>query len=192
MLSRRARFFVGYSEIIVVGLRRFEGEGSGLLQRSGRADRKEIVDFADGLRGFGGSERPAYTPTGDAVGFGHAVDDDGVVAHAIDLRHGKMLGAIVENVFVDFVGDAEGVPAQAKIADEFQLAARKNFSRGIVGRVDDDRFGAWAKGGGQFPFIEGPIGRMKLSQSAEKRRKESRRGRSFRRRARRPRFRRRD
>jgi len=39
-------------QFVVVGLRRFEREGAGLLQRSGRANGQKIVDLADGLRGF--------------------------------------------------------------------------------------------------------------------------------------------
>ena len=68
-----------------------------------------------------------------------------------------MLRAVVQNVLVDFVGDAEGVPAHAKVANEFELRAGKNFSGGIVGRVQDDGFGSWSKGRGQFPFVVGPI-----------------------------------
>ena len=65
---------------------------------------------------------------------------------------------VVENVFVDFIGDAEGVPANAEIADEFEFLPGEHFSRGIVWGVEDDRFGVRAEGGGQFPFVEGPVG----------------------------------
>src|SRR5271157_1036057 len=131
-------------QLVVVGLRRFEREGAGLLQRSGRANSQKIVDLADGLRGFRRGDGPADTPTGDAVSLGHAVDDDGVVAHAVQPRHGDVLGAIVDDVLVDFVGNAVGVPAHAEIADEFEFGAGENFAGGIVGRVQDDGLGVRA------------------------------------------------
>src|SRR5882762_6920583 len=149
---------VGGGELVVVRLRRFEREGTGLLQRGGGADGEEVVDLADGLGGFGRSERPAYAPAGDAVGVGHAVDDDGAVAHAVDAGHRDVLRRVVENVLVDFIGDAEGVPADAEIADEFEFLASENFSRGVVRRVEDNRLGVRTEGGGQFPFVERPDG----------------------------------
>ena len=64
-----------------------------------------------------------------------------------------MRRAVVENVFVNFVGDDVRVGANGEIANEFELLARENFSRGIVRRVQNDRFGArsdssslWAMG----------------------------------------------
>ena len=93
------------------------------------------MDFADGLGSFRWSESPADAPAGDAVGFGHAVDDDGAVAHAVDAGHRDVLRRVIENVLVNFVGDAEGIPAHTQVADEFQLGAREHFARGIVGRI---------------------------------------------------------
>src|SRR2546430_4748431 len=47
------------------------------------------------------------------------------VAHAIDARHGDVFGGIVEDVLVDFVGDAVGVPADAEVANELELGSRE-------------------------------------------------------------------
>src|SRR5208337_5342971 len=96
-------------QLVVVGLWRFERLGAGLLQRSGRANGEKVVNLADGLRGFRRCNGPADAPAGDAVGFGHAVDDDGAVAHAVQAGHGEVLGAVVDDVLVNFVGDAVGV-----------------------------------------------------------------------------------
>jgi len=74
-----------------------------------------------------------------------------------------VLGAIIDDVLVDFVGDAVGVPAHAEIADEFEFGAREHFAGGIVGRVKDDGLGVRAKGGGEFPFVKGPVGRASFT-----------------------------
>ena len=149
MLSETsALFFVCGGEIIVIRLRKFEGEGSSLLQRGGGADGKKIVDLADGLRGFRRSDSPADAPAGNAVRFGHAVDDDSAIAHAVNASHGNVLGAVVQNVLVNFVGDAVAVPTDTEIANEFEFGASEDFAGGIVGRVQDDGFGVRPEGGG--------------------------------------------
>ncbi len=99
----------------------------------------------------------AAAPTGDAIGFGHAVDDDGAFAHAVKAGHGEVLGAVIEDMFVNFVGDAIGVPLDAEIANEFEFLAGEDFSGGIVGRVEDDGFGVRTEGSGEFVEVEGPL-----------------------------------
>jgi hypothetical protein len=146
-------------------LGKFQSEGSRLLERRGGADGEKVVDLADGLRGIRRGDSPAYAPTGDAIGLGHAVDDDGAIAHAVDARHGDVLGAVVEDMFVDFVGDAVGIPSYAKIANEFEFGASENFAGGIVRRVEDDGFCVRAERSAQFPFVEGPIGRPKFDEA---------------------------
>src|SRR2546430_5773036 len=51
----------------------------------------------------------------------------------------SVFGAVVQNVLVDFVGDAVGVPPYAEVADEFELGSRENFASRIIGRVQNDR-----------------------------------------------------
>ena len=157
-----ALFFICAGQVVVVGLRRFERQCSGLLQGCRRSDGEKIVDLPDGLRGFWRSKCPADAPARNAVRLGHPVDDDGVIAHAVDPRHGDVLGTVVEDVFVDFVGDAIGVPAQTEIANEFEFAKRENFPGRIVGRVDDDGLGAWAKRSGELVAVKRPIRRLEF------------------------------
>ena len=115
----RALYGIGGGKLVVIVLRKLQGEGARMLQGSRGANGEEIVNFAYGLRGFGRSEGPADAPTGDAVCFGHTVDDDGAIAHAVDAGHRDVLVAVINDVLVDFVGDAESVPTDAEIADEF-------------------------------------------------------------------------
>src|SRR6476660_3901286 len=98
------------------------------------------MDLADGLRRFRSGQGPTDAPAGHAVGFRHSVDDDGAISHSVDSRHGNVLGAVVQNVLVNLVGDAIGIPANAEIADELELAFREYFSRRIIRRVQDDGF----------------------------------------------------
>lgn len=90
-----AFFRISGGEVVVIALRKLEGQGTGLLKRSGGTYREEIVNFSNSLRCFGGSNGPADAPASNAIGFGHAVDDDGAVAHAIDGSHGDVLSAVV-------------------------------------------------------------------------------------------------
>ena len=87
------------------------------------------------------------------------------VAHALERGHGDVPGAVVEDVLVDFVGDGEGIPAHAEIADGFEFLAGEHLAGGIVRRIDDDGLGARAKGARQFVAIEAPGGRMEAHEA---------------------------
>src|SRR5579883_212512 len=95
------------SGVIIVG--QGESDGSGLLERGGGADGEEIVDFADGFGEAGRSEDPADAPSSDRISLAHAVDEDGAIAHAGEGHDGDVLGAAVDDVLIDFVGDSERV-----------------------------------------------------------------------------------
>ncbi len=84
--------------------------------------------------------RPANAPARNAIRLGHAIDHNGALAHAFDAGHGNVLRAVIKNVLVNFVGDAERIPAHAKVPNEFELCARKYFAGWIVWRIEDDRF----------------------------------------------------
>src|SRR5438034_499709 len=91
---------------------------------------------------------------------------DEIYEHILfDGGHGNVLRAVIKNVFVDFVGDAIGVPANAKVADEFEFGAREDFAGGIVRRVENDRFGVRAEGGGKFFFVKRPIRRTQFDEA---------------------------
>ena len=100
--------------------------------------------------------------------------------------------AVVEHVLVNFVGDRERVPLDAKIADGFKFGAVENFSGGIIGRIYDDGFGRGAERGGQVPPDRTTNRAGAASRSALLRRKESHRVHNFRRTARTRSLRRRD
>ena len=142
-----------------------QSDRAGLLEGRGGADGQEIVNFANGLRRARRSENPAHAPSGDTVGFREAIDDDGAVAHAVDGGHGHVLCAVVKNVLVDFVCDAVGVPADAKVADKFEFRAGENFAGGIVRRIQNDGFGVGTEGAGEFFFVKRPVGRAELDES---------------------------
>ena len=73
--------------------------------------------------------------------------------------------AVVNNMLVNFIGDGESVPAHAEVADEFQFFAREYFSRGIVGRVDDDGFCLGAERALEFVAVKIPVRRLKLHEA---------------------------
>ena len=86
-------------------------------------------------------------------------------AHAFERRERNVLRAVVKHVLVDFVGDREAVPAHAKIANDLEFGALENFSRGIIRRIENDRFRRGTKGRGEFVGIERPIRRLQLHES---------------------------
>src|SRR5215471_9599766 len=69
-----------------------------------------------------------------------------------------MFGAVVEDVLVDFVGNAIAVPAHAKLADKLQFSAGKDFAGRIVRGIQDDGFGVGAERRGKRLVIKRPIG----------------------------------
>ena len=139
-----------------------QGYRAGFLKRRGRAHRQEVVDFADGGSHFRSGNGPAHAPACDAVGLRKRIDSDGAVAHALERGHGNVLGAVVEHVLVDFIGNGVGIPADAEVPDGFELGALENLSRGIIRGVQDDGLRLRAERGGEFRRIEFPIGRIKI------------------------------
>src|SRR5256886_8284547 len=65
-------------------------------------------------------------------GFRETIDNDSVVAHAINAGHGDVLRAIVKNVLVDFIGDAIGVPTNTEVANEDRKSTRLNSSHSQI------------------------------------------------------------
>ncbi len=78
----------------IVGQR--QCQRAGFLQRSGRAYRKKIMNFANAGRHLRRRNGPADAPSGDAIGFGHAIDGDGAIAHAFEAGHGDVRRAVVQ------------------------------------------------------------------------------------------------
>ena len=144
---------------------------------------------------FSGRNGPSHAPSGHAVGLRHAVDRDGAIAHAVERDHRNVLGAVVDDVLVDLVGDGEDIEFDAQVADQFQFFAGEDLAGGIVRSIEDDGFGVFVEGAAQFFFVEGPLAGFILWAGAASRisvslRSELNLVRSFRRTARRLRLRR--
>src|SRR2546425_5311825 len=67
--------------------------------------------------------------------------------------------ARIENVFVDLVGETEGVELATKSADEFHFVASEHFAGRVIGIADDDCLGLWIERGPQLLAIKTPIWR---------------------------------
>ena len=65
--------------------------------------------------------------------------------------------AVVKNMLVNFIRHRQHVPLLAKLGNKFHFGFFKNFTRGIIRRVDDDNFGFVVKSRGQFFFFKMPI-----------------------------------
>ena len=66
--------------------------------------------------------------------------------------------ARIKNVFVDLVGETEGVELATESADEFHFFASENFAGWVVGIADDDRPGLGAERLAQLFRVEAPVG----------------------------------
>src|SRR5258708_33468748 len=120
------------------------------------------MHLANRIRDRGRGHRPAYTPTGNGVRLRQAIDGDGALAHTLKRSYRNVPGAVVENVFVDFIGDGKHVEFHAQVADQLKFAAGKHFAGGIVRSIYDDRFSVTVKRRSQLAFIECPLAVRRL------------------------------
>ena len=95
------------------------------------------MDLFNALGDFGGSDGVAQAPTGDGVGLGQRAAADGSLEHAGQRGHIDMLVGRIDDVLIDFVGNAVGVVLFAEVSDKGELLARKDLATG-VGRVAQD------------------------------------------------------
>ena len=88
--------------------------------------------------------RPARitdTPAGHAVCFGNAVDRNRPLGHARQRPQRDMFGPVIEDMFINLVGDCQDIIFLAQLGDELEVAARENAAGRVVRRVDDDGAG---------------------------------------------------
>jgi hypothetical protein len=115
------------------------GEG-GVLRGSGDAVGGVENDLAHaGHEGLGGND-VSHTPAGHAVAFGKSVGGESAFEHAGKTGDGEVV-AVVDEVFVGFVGDDEEIAFAGKSCDLFGLGAREDGAGGILRRVVVDGAG---------------------------------------------------
>ena len=74
-----------------------------------------------------------------------------------------MLGAVVQNVFVNFVGDRQHIPFLAEIGDKLELFAAEYLPCWVIRRINNDRLRLVVERCRQFRFVKRPIGPAKLN-----------------------------
>ena len=74
-----------------------------------------------------------------------------------------MFGAVINDVFVDFVRDGKNVPFPAKIGDDLKLFAAEDLSSRVVRRINNDSFRLVIERRGKLLFVERPIGPSQLN-----------------------------
>ena len=96
----------------------------------------QTADALGNIRWGGGITN---APTRHAIGFGHAIDDDGAL---IDLRrqagNGYMTAVTIEQLFIDFVGDDIEVFLHRQIGNELKTLLSIYGAGGSVGRIDNN------------------------------------------------------
>ena len=81
------------------------------------------LDLGHGAYDFRGSGRVSDAPAGHRVGFGNAIDDDGLFLDVVPER-GKAdkLEIVVDQLSIDLVGDDEDVFLANDLGQGFELA----------------------------------------------------------------------
>src|SRR6267142_1075206 len=113
--------------------------------------------LADRIRNRRRRYRPTHAPPGHTVALRETVDCYGSLPHSFQAGDGNMLGAVIQNVVVNLVGDRQYVVFHTQIAEQFQFPPAEYLSRGIVWRVEDDRLGVMLKSLAKFLFVKCPL-----------------------------------
>jgi hypothetical protein len=116
----------------------------------GRVDGEhvELVNFAQLRRQRGGRGDVAHLPAGHVEGFAKASDDEAARRQAGVARHAFVPQRGIDHVLVHLVADQQHVGGGQQFVQPAHVVSRPNRAAGVVRRVDDDRAGARAKGGG--------------------------------------------
>src|SRR6266446_4826289 len=96
-------------------------------------------------------------PARNAVRLGHPVHNDRPLPHAVYHDRRDVLLAVIDDVFVDFVGDGQNIPLLAKVSDQLKFLAAEDLSGRIVRRINNDGLRLVVEGPREFFFIEGPV-----------------------------------
>ena len=117
-----------------------DGRGGGVLGDGVGVGRGMALEGGHGLDDLLGAGGVADAPAGHGIGLGNAVDDDGLL---LDLRaeggDAAVLFVVVDELFVDLVGDDVEAALHGQIGDGLKLRAAPDAAVGVVGRVDDER-----------------------------------------------------
>ena len=95
------------------------------------------MDLLDALGDLGRGDGVAQAPAGNGVGLRKRAAADGALEHAGQRGHIDVLVGRIDDVLIDFVGDAVDVVLFAQVGDKGELLARKDLAAG-VGRVAQD------------------------------------------------------
>src|SRR5215831_17346627 len=68
-----------------------------------------------------------------------------------------MLSAVVNDVFVNLIGNRQHVPLLAEVPDDLKLLAAKHLSGWIIGRINNDSFRLVVERCRKFLLVERPI-----------------------------------
>ena len=132
---------VELAQLIVVRIRKAQRHRHGLLQRSRRPHRQEIVHLLDALGYLGRGDRVAQAPSGDGIGLGKRAAADGPLEHPRQAGDVGVPIRLVDDVLVHLVGDHVGVILPGELRDELQLLAREHLAAGVRGIAEDECLG---------------------------------------------------
>ncbi len=134
-------------------LRRFERVDHRILHGCGDAVGGVENDLAQRGHERLLGHRIAGAPSGHRIGLRESEAGDGSLKHAGQRRDGDML-AVVDQVFIGFVGDDDQVALDGEGGNLFGFGAREDQAAGILRRVvvDGARLAAWKTARGSCEF----------------------------------------
>src|SRR6266508_260997 len=136
-----------------------ESRGGGVLERSSGREGDELMRGADGRGQRRRGGRPTDLPARQGESLSETGDRDRALSHPGKRSH-RHVFAVVKDVLIHLVGDAENVALPAETGDELQLLAREDLAGGVVGRVEEDRPRFRRESPSDLLRVEAPAGRV--------------------------------
>ena len=78
-----------------------------------------------------GPRQVAHPPAGHGIGLGEPVANQGAIEHALHGRNAQVLGPVVENFFVNFIGHHRNVRFNHHLGDRPNFVGAVNLARGV-------------------------------------------------------------
>lgn len=138
------------------GVAMIERGFTGFLDERRGATDDELVELGGFLSEVTAGDEPAKTPTGHAPGLGEALDDENGVMAGGELENAGNDGtAVIDEPFIDFVGEEPKVVAAGKIEELLLLFDGGDPAEGVGGRGVDEKAGTGREGGFELSDVNG-------------------------------------
>lgn len=103
-------------------------------------------------------EDVAEAPTGDGIGLGEGAADDGALAHTRQGGHIGVMVGLIDDVFIDLVGDDVGIVFLGQVGDDHEFVVGEDLAARIGGIAEDEGLGPLLEGRFEDVGVEMEVG----------------------------------